>query len=99
MVWLGRDAGLQAAFAARPEVSLVKTFYPFEYQGLHEHGPWDLIVIEGWFPMINSFIHEVCRCLLDQSYSQLVHDGALVHLLSGSRTVSARGGAVLLPGP
>lgn len=36
----------------------VNIFYPFEYRGLHARS-WDLVIIEGWFGMINSFIHEV----------------------------------------
>lgn len=33
-------------------------FYPFHYDGLHDRS-WDLVIIEGWFWMINAFIHEV----------------------------------------
>lgn len=39
-------------------VENVQIFYPFEYRGLHDTS-WDLVIIEGWFAMINSFIHEV----------------------------------------
>jgi hypothetical protein len=54
---------MQKALLAREGVAAVRTFYPFEYEGLHEGGPWDVVVIEGWFPMINAFIHEVCLCV------------------------------------
>lgn len=36
----------------------VRIFYPFNYEGLHARS-WDVVIIEGWFGMINSFIHEV----------------------------------------
>ncbi|CAM9991617.1 unnamed protein product, partial [Scytosiphon promiscuus] len=36
----------------------VTVFYPFDYGGLHDRS-WDLVIIEGWFGMINAFIHEV----------------------------------------
>lgn len=39
-------------------VENVTIFYPFDYKGLHDSS-WDLVIIEGWFEMINSFIHEV----------------------------------------
>lgn len=42
----------------RWSVENVTIFYPFEYSGLHDRS-WDLVIIEGWFAMINSFIHEV----------------------------------------
>lgn len=47
--------GLKAAFLRRPEVTVVETFYPFEYAKILDH-KWDMILIEGWFPMINHFI-------------------------------------------
>lgn len=47
-----------AAEGRRWSVENVTIFYPFEYQGLHDRS-WDLVIIEGWFGMINSFIHEV----------------------------------------
>jgi hypothetical protein len=56
-------AGLGKAFERRPEVDVVRTFYPFEYRGLHEEAPWDIVLIEGWFEMINAFIHEVSSSL------------------------------------
>lgn len=42
----------------RWSVENVTIFYPFVYNGLHDRS-WDLVIIEGWFAMINSFIHEV----------------------------------------
>ena len=60
--------GLARGLQAYTNVSVAKIFYPFEYHGLHPHGTssssasaagWDLVIIEGWFDMINSFIHEV----------------------------------------
>lgn len=40
------------------QIAHTKIFYPFNYVGLHER-QWDLVIIEGWFLMINAFIHEV----------------------------------------
>lgn len=40
------------------KIAHAQVFYPFEYGGLHERD-WDLVIIEGWFKMINVFIHEV----------------------------------------
>ncbi|CAM9445669.1 unnamed protein product [Ectocarpus fasciculatus] len=68
----------------RPDVRI---FYPFNYEGLHARS-WDLVIIEGWFGMINSFIHEV-RAIshphpvtvlfycLDPEYPGLPHVAAL----------------------
>ncbi|CAM9530263.1 unnamed protein product, partial [Ectocarpus sp. 12 AP-2014] len=65
----------------------VRIFYPFNYEGLHARS-WDLVIIEGWFEMINSFIHEV-RAIshplpvtvlfycLDPEYPGLPHVAAL----------------------
>lgn len=39
----------------RIEVTEVQVFYPFEYDNLTK-AQWDLILIEGWFPMIHDFI-------------------------------------------
>lgn len=39
-------------------IAHAEIFYPFTYGGLHDR-PWDLVIIEGWFKMINAFIHEV----------------------------------------
>jgi hypothetical protein len=47
--------GLKAAFELRDEVDFVKVFYPFSYEGLYDH-IWDVVIIEGWFPMIHDFI-------------------------------------------
>lgn len=63
-------AGLQRAFemfsessharntSGGLEIAQVEVFYPFNYVGLHDR-QWDLVIIEGWFKMINAFIHEV----------------------------------------
>lgn len=40
------------------EIAHAQIFYPFAYEGLHDRR-WDLVIIEGWFKMINVFIHEV----------------------------------------
>lgn len=47
--------GLKAAFKKRNEINKVETFYPFSYNNLFDT-KWDLIIIEGWFMMINEFI-------------------------------------------
>lgn len=52
--------GLRNALMQRVDVGTVETFYPFEYQGLHDT-EWDLVIIEGWFKSVNAFIHEVRR--------------------------------------
>ena len=56
---------MRTAFEKRSDVGKTKIFYPFTYDGLAESAsrpcPWDLIVIEGWFGAIDSFIHEVRR--------------------------------------
>lgn len=39
-------------------IAHAQIFYPFNYAGLHDRR-WDLVIIEGWFRMINVFIHEV----------------------------------------
>jgi hypothetical protein len=36
-------------------VSTVQIFYPFEYENFTTV-QWDLVLIEGWFPMIHDFI-------------------------------------------
>ena len=48
--------GIRAALQRRSDVALVKIFYPFQYRGFMQEA-WDLILIEGWFPMIHEFIH------------------------------------------
>lgn len=47
--------GMKAALRRRHDVALVKIFYPFHYQGFLESS-WDLILIEGWFPMLHEFL-------------------------------------------
>ena len=55
----GRNIAADSATEGRRwRVENVTIFYPFEYHGLHDRS-WDLVIIEGWFMMINSFIHEV----------------------------------------
>ena len=59
--------GLRAALLRLPAVASVEVFFPFDYGT--ESGraatmfdrQWDLVTIEGWFPSINSFIHEIRR--------------------------------------
>ena len=59
--------GLRAALLRLPAVASVEVFFPFDYGT--ESGraatmfdrQWDLVIIEGWFPSINSFIHEIRR--------------------------------------
>ncbi|CAN0006813.1 unnamed protein product, partial [Hapterophycus canaliculatus] len=52
-------AGVRQALLSRDQRRKISgVFYPFEYGGLHETS-WDLVIIEGWFGMINAFIHEV----------------------------------------
>lgn len=41
------------------EVGDVEVFYPFEYGPSFFARQWDLVIIEGWFLSINSFLHEV----------------------------------------
>ena len=53
-------SGLQAALRERADIGHVETFYPFEYGGFHSV-VWDVVVIEGWFQSIASFIHEARR--------------------------------------
>ena len=48
--------GLRAALRQRADVNVVETFYPFKYTRLFER-QWDVVLIEGWFPMIHDFIH------------------------------------------
>ena len=47
--------GIKAALRRRHDVDLVKIFYPFHYQGFMESS-WDLVLIEGWFPLLHEFI-------------------------------------------
>jgi hypothetical protein len=46
---------MRAALSARPDIHHVQTFYPFHYSHFTET-PWHLVLIEGWFPSIHSFI-------------------------------------------
>jgi hypothetical protein len=41
------------------QVETVEIFYPFSYPKSFFSTPWDLVIIEGWFLSINTFIHEV----------------------------------------
>lgn len=47
--------GLKAAFDKRYEVGHVEIFYPFFYSHLYDR-KWDIVIIGGWFSMINDFI-------------------------------------------
>ncbi|KDO32810.1 hypothetical protein SPRG_02503 [Saprolegnia parasitica CBS 223.65] len=51
-------AGFQAAFAAAGHH--VQLMYPGSYGALHDR-VWDIVFIEGWFPAITAFIHEIRR--------------------------------------
>lgn len=58
--------GLKYAFLDNPsifgddsEIGSVEVFYPFSYGSSFFSRSWDVIIIEGWFLSINSFIHEV----------------------------------------
>ena len=46
---------MRAALSARADVNSVQIFYPFHYSNLVESN-CDLVLIEGWFPSIHSFI-------------------------------------------
>jgi glycosyltransferase involved in cell wall biosynthesis len=50
--------GLLSALSVRADIGETKVFYPFHYDGLTET-EWDVVVIEGWFPMIHDFIQIV----------------------------------------
>ncbi len=56
--------GLRSAFALRDEVGIVKVFYPYHHEGLAET-QWDLVIIEGWFPMIHDFL-QIMRSMSSQ---------------------------------
>lgn len=47
--------GLKAALGLRDDIAEVKVFYPFHYDGLTDT-LWDVVIIEGWFPMIHDFL-------------------------------------------
>lgn len=56
---VGQDGeGGSSGGGQNPQIAHAQVFYPFEYNGLHDR-QWDLVIIEGWFKMINAFIHEV----------------------------------------
>ncbi|CAM9298302.1 unnamed protein product [Ectocarpus sp. 12 AP-2014] len=83
----GRWSGEGTKITQQEDQPHVRIFYPFNYEGLHARS-WDLVIIEGWFGMINSFIHEV-RAIshplpvtvlfycLDPEYPGLPHVAAL----------------------
>ncbi|CAM9136392.1 unnamed protein product [Ectocarpus sp. 8 AP-2014] len=83
----GRWSGEGTKITQQEDQPHVRIFYPFYYEGLHARS-WDLVIIEGWFGMINSFIHEV-RAIshphpvtvlfycLDPEYPGLPHVAAL----------------------
>ena len=64
--------GMRDALRQHPSVARAEVYFPFDYGrgdssgtlvrsvGIFEN-QWDLIIIEGWFPSINSFIHEMRR--------------------------------------
>ncbi|EQC36775.1 hypothetical protein SDRG_05609 [Saprolegnia diclina VS20] len=51
-------AGFQAAFVA--DGHHVQLMYPSSYGALQDR-VWDIVFIEGWFPAITAFIHEIRR--------------------------------------
>ena len=53
-LYIDLSIGLKQAFLARPEFGQVHVFYPLDYARLFDH-PWDLVIIEGWFPAIDDF--------------------------------------------
>jgi len=54
--------GLAAAYKnINPQGTPPRIFYPFNYNNLKGGGCYDLVIIEGYFQMITSFIHEVRR--------------------------------------
>lgn len=46
---------MRAAFSKRRDVKTVEIFYPFHYSTFLST-PWHLVLVEGWFPSIHSFI-------------------------------------------
>ena len=46
---------MRAAFSLRSDISKVEIFYPFHYSNFTST-TWHLVIIEGWFPSIHSFI-------------------------------------------
>ena len=55
---------LSAAFQRLPSVETVRIFSPFQSAGLDAE-QWDLVLIEGWFPSMRTWIHEVRRLAND----------------------------------
>eukprot|EP00601_Ochromonadales_sp_CCMP2298_P026113 CAMPEP_0173283836 /NCGR_PEP_ID=MMETSP1143-20121109/7661_1 /TAXON_ID=483371 /ORGANISM="non described non described, Strain CCMP2298" /LENGTH=580 /DNA_ID=CAMNT_0014221691 /DNA_START=58 /DNA_END=1797 /DNA_ORIENTATION=+ len=47
--------GLKAALGRRFDVHRVEVFYPSRYAGYLEH-EWDFVLVEGWFPSIDTFL-------------------------------------------
>lgn len=50
--------GLLSALSKRSDVGIVRIFYPFRYQKLFDT-QWDVVIIEGWFLLIDDFIQIV----------------------------------------
>ena len=46
---------MKSAFLKRAETCEVSIFYPYEYEGFLQTS-WDLVVIEGWFTLIDEFL-------------------------------------------
>lgn len=69
------------------KIAHAEIFYPFTYDGLHER-QWDLVIIEGWFKMINVFIHEVWAGSSSKSWSRT--NGSTCTQTSASATRSMR---------
>ncbi|CAM9339772.1 unnamed protein product, partial [Choristocarpus tenellus] len=76
-------AGMQKAFLQHGKeeelekdrlVAHAQIFFPFQYDGLHDRS-WHIVIIEGWFEMINAFIHEV------RALSHPVHTKVLFYCL------------------
>lgn len=60
------------------KIGHAEIFYPFTYDGLHER-QWDLVIIEGWFKMINVFIHEVWAGSSSRSWKRANGSTCTVH--------------------
>lgn len=60
------------------KIAHAEIFYPFTYDGLHER-QWDLVIIEGWFKMINVFIHEVWAASSSRSWTRAKGSTCTVH--------------------
>lgn len=70
--WSGEGAKITQQEEDQPHVRI---FYPFNYEGLHARS-WDLVIIEGWFGMINSFIHEVRQMYIEECRLDLLKKGS-----------------------